>query len=292
MTLKAYLANRAAAAKGCLSVPGVWDGLSSTLASRAGFDVQFLSGAALTMSRMGLPDLGFLDLATLVDATARIADATGAMLIVDADTGFGNAIHARRAVRSLESAGATAIQIEDQTYPKRCGHLSGKSVIPVREAAAKIEACVDARKSETTLISARTDALAIEGIHGALDRADAYLEAGADLIFVEGPRSITELAMIGDRLAARVPTIHNLVDGTGSPVSTRDELSGFGIALALHPLIILGGMVQSGTRSLQHLGETGETTSLSGTIMSLHELNEQLGLEEYDALGARYEAET
>ena len=118
VTLKAYLANRAAAAKGCLSVPGVWDGLSSTLASRAGFDVQFLSGAALTMSRMGLPDLGFLDLATLVDATARIADATGAMLIVDADTGFGNAIHARRAVRSLESAGATAIQIEDQTYPK------------------------------------------------------------------------------------------------------------------------------------------------------------------------------
>lgn len=289
MNLKALLSSQRADNSGCISVPGVWDGFTARMASRMGFEITFLSGAAFSMARYGKPDLAFHGLSELADAVRLITSASPARLIVDGDTGFGNALHVKNTVQTLERAGAAAIQLEDQTFPKRCGHLTGKSVIPLSEAADKIKASVDARKTAETLISARTDAIATEGIHAAIDRAEAYLEAGADLIFIEGPRTIEELNLIASTFAERVPLIHNLVDGANTPVTTRQALSEAGYALALHPLILLSALAGQGEAALAHLKAEGETRSLSQSLPDLNQLNERLGLSSYIDDTRKYE---
>jgi 2-methylisocitrate lyase-like PEP mutase family enzyme len=211
------------------------------------------------------------DLASLV---ATIRERVSIPLIVDADTGFGNALNVGRSVRLLERAGADAIQLEDQVFPKKCGHMAGKAVIPADEAAGKIRAAVDAR--EHALISARTDALAIEGIDGAIRRASMYLDAGCDLLFIEGPRTMAEIQAISTHFAHRIPLVHNLVEGGITPVTTADALAPLNFALALHPLTMLIAYANAARPALEKLsGKKSDPTPVIGTLQDLNRIVDQ-----------------
>ncbi|MFN5901640.1 MAG: oxaloacetate decarboxylase [Novosphingobium sp.] len=252
-----------------LSLPGVWDGLSIKLVEQAGFPAAFLSGGALSMARHGRRDMGLVTMSELAQAVQLIRDVSDLPLFVDADTGFGNDDNAVRTIRVLEAAGATAIQLEDQVFPKRCGFLAGKAVIPAEEYLDKLKAVLDARRGPT-LVIARTDARSIEGFAAALDRACAYAEAGADLVFLEGPETVAEMQTIAAALP-EVPLVHNLVEGGVSPVSTAAELQALGYAVALHPLVLLHGFIRQGPAHLAVLRQTGSTESLRDQLADLHE---------------------
>ena len=219
--------------------------------------------------------MGLVSVTEVAETVALIRDRIGLPLIVDGDTGFGNALNMLRTVRLFERAGASAIQIEDQGFPKRCGHMAGKAVVPVAEAVGKIKAALDAR--EDMLVVARTDAIALEGLDAAMDRADAYLAAGADLIFVEGPRTMEETRQVADRFAARVPLVHNLVEGGVSAVDNGEALEAMGFALALHPLLLMHGLVKQAPRWLGTLREQRSTRAIAGEIATLAEMNHITG---------------
>lgn len=255
-----------------LSLPGVWDGLSIRLVEQAGFPAAFLSGGALSMARHGRRDMGLVTLSELAQAVQLIREVSDLPLFVDADTGFGNADNAVRTIRLLEAAGATAIQLEDQLFPKRCGFMAGKAVIPAQEYADKLKAVLDARRG-STLVIARTDARSIEGFAAALDRVALYAETGADLIFVEGPETTGEMAAISARLGSGFPLVHNLVEGGVSPVNSAAELAALGYAIALHPLLLLHGFIRQGPAHLAVLKTTGSTESLRDAIADLPEFN-------------------
>lgn len=252
-----------------LSLPGVWDGLSIKLVEQAGFPAAFLSGGALSMARHGRRDMGLVTMSELAQAVQLIREVSDLPLFVDADTGFGNDDNAVRTIRVLEAAGATAIQLEDQVFPKRCGFLAGKAVIPAEEYLGKLKAVLDARRGPT-LVIARTDARSIEGFAAALDRACAYAEAGADLVFLEGPETVAEMQTIAAALP-EVPLVHNLVEGGVSSVSTAAELQALGYAVALHPLVLLHGFIRQGPAHLAVLRQTGSTESLRDQLADLHE---------------------
>jgi 2-methylisocitrate lyase-like PEP mutase family enzyme len=269
------------------SVPGCWDGLTALLIERAGFPVAFLSGGALSMGRYGRPDMGLVTATEVIDAVAVIRDRIAIPLIVDGDTGFGNALTLQRTLRAFERAGASAVQIEDQGFPKRCGHMAGKTVVPLAEAVGRIKAALDTR--EDMLVIARTDALAIEGLAAAIDRAEAYLDAGADLLFIEGPRTMDELKAVAARFAGRVPLVHNLVEGGITPVDSGAALEALGFALALHPLLLMHGLVAQAPRWLDTLAQERSTTSLGSEIVRLADMNALLGATELVSLGERYD---
>jgi 2-methylisocitrate lyase-like PEP mutase family enzyme len=256
----------------CLSVPGVWDGLTIQLVEQAGFPAAFLSGGALSMARHGRRDIGLVTLTELAQTVQIIREVSDLPLIVDADTGFGNADNAVRTLRALEMAGATAIQLEDQVFPKRCGFLAGKAVIPAAEYTDKLRAMLDARRSDL-LVIARTDARSVEGFNAAMARAAAYRDAGADLIFIEGPETAEEMTAIATAFAADVPLVHNLVDGGHSPLTTAADLSALGFAFALHPLLLLGGFARQAPQLLAGLRAAGSTDSLQDAIVDLHAIN-------------------
>lgn len=268
------------------SVPGCWDGLTALLVERAGFPIAFLSGGALSMGRYGRPDMGLVTASEVAEAVAVIRDRIAIPLIVDADTGFGNALTLQRSLRAFERAGASAVQIEDQGFPKRCGHMAGKTVVPLAEAVGRISAALDARSD--MLVIARTDALAVEGLNAAMDRAEAFLEAGADLIFVEGPRDMDELQQVAGRFAARVPLVHNLVEGGVTPVDNGAALEALGFAMALHPLLLLHGLVGKAPGWLDTLAKDRGTAALSQEIVNLGDMNALLGAPDLIALGNRY----
>ena len=230
-----------------LVAPGVFDALSATLAEAAGFEALYLSGAAVAYTRLGRPDIGLTGATEMADTMALIADRVDVPVIIDADTGFGNALNAQRTMRQYERAGAAALQVEDQRHPKRCGHLKNKSLIGVAEMSGKIRAMADARASDDTLIVARTDAVAVEGFEPALARADAYLEAGADVLFVEAPGSGEQLARIGERFAGRAPLLANMVEGGATPPASADELQAQGFSIVIFP----GGIVRALARTAQ-----------------------------------------
>jgi 2-methylisocitrate lyase-like PEP mutase family enzyme len=257
---------------GVLSLPGVWDGLSIRLVEQAGFPAAFLSGGALSMARHGRRDMGLMTLSELAQAVQLIREISDLPLFVDADTGFGNAENAVRTLRVLEAAGATAIQLEDQLFPKRCGFMAGKAVIPAPDYADKLKAMLDARRG-ATLVIARTDARSIEGFQAALDRAALYAATGADLVFVEGPETSGEMATIAAQLGAEFPLVHNLLEGGNSPVSSAAELAALGYAVALHPLLLLHGFIRQGPAHLAVLRETGSTASLRSEIADIAEFN-------------------
>lgn len=243
-----------------LSVPGCWDGLTALLTEQAGFPVAFLTGGGLAMGRFGRPDIGLITASEIAETVAAIRDRVEIPLIVDGDTGFGNPLTLARAVRSFERAGASAIQIEDQGFPKRCGHMTGKTVVSLDEAVGRISAAVDTRLE--VLIIARTDAIAVEGINAALDRADTYLEAGADLIFVEGPRTMSEIVAVAEHFAGRVPLVHNLVEGGITPTDDGPTLDRLGFAIALHPLLLMHGFAAAAPQWLAHLRQHATTRGL------------------------------
>jgi 2-methylisocitrate lyase-like PEP mutase family enzyme len=284
MTLKSRLQ-----AHEILVAPGVYDGLTATLAAEAGFEALYLSGAAVAYTRLGRPDIGLTTASEMADTMALIADRTDLPVIIDADTGFGNALNAQRTLRVYERAGAAALQVEDQTYPKRCGHLADKSLIPVAEMAGKVAAMADARASEQTLIIARTDAIAVEGFDAAIDRAEAYLEAGADVLFIEAPQSRTQLGEVARHFAGRVPLLANMVEGGATPITSAGDLEELGFSIVIFP----GGIVRALARTAQDyygsLAAHGSNRPFAERMFDFNGLNKVIGTSGILEKGARYD---
>lgn len=267
-------------------IPGCYDGLSALLVEQAGFPAAFLSGGSLAMARLGRPDIGLVTAAELIDTVMQITDRIAIPLVVDGDTGFGNALTLQRAIRQLARAGAAAVTIEDQGFPKRCGHMAGKSVVPVAEATGRIQAAADA--ADGMAIIARSDALAIEGLEATLDRADAYLEAGADMLFIEGPETMAQVAAIATRFAARAPLFHNLVEGGTSPSAQSAPFFARGYAATLHPLLLLSALAAAGPGLLATLLDQGSTESIVSSLADLSHMNRLTGAQELISKGDQY----
>jgi len=270
-----------------LQAPGVFDGLSALLVERAQFPLAFLSGASFSFTRFGRPDLGLIGMAEVAQTVRIIRDRVSLPLLVDADTGFGNALNVQRTVREFEAAGASAIQLEDQVMPKRCGHMQGKQVIATAEMVGKVKAALDARHDSNTVIIARTDALAVEGFDSALQRAAAYLDAGADALFIEGPRELAQMTTIA-RAFPDVPLVHNLVEGGRSPVSTAAELVQLGYRIALHPAMLVHLFAKIAPAFLERLTLEGGTAGFQHEILDLDGINALLGAAESLEESQRY----
>ena len=269
--------------------PGVHDAMTALLAEQAGFEALYLSGASIAYNRLGRSDIGLTTATEVADTLARITERVSLPVIVDADTGFGNALNTMRTVRSFESAGAAMIQLEDQSFPKRCGHLEGKQVVPVAEMCGKLRAALDARRSENTLIMARTDSLAIEGFEAALERAQAYADCGVDALFVEALRSPEQMRVACDCLAGRLPLLANMVEGGKTPMLPVPELSALGFRIVIFP----GGTTRALAFALQHyfqsLREHQSTVPMRQAMFDFDQLNALIGTPELLAQGRRYE---
>jgi 2-methylisocitrate lyase-like PEP mutase family enzyme len=271
--------------------PGVYDALTALIAEQAGFATLYVSGAAIAYSKLGRPDIGLVSMSEVADTVALIRDRVAADLIVDADTGYGNALNVRRTVRLFERAGARAIQLEDQDFPKRCGHLDGKALISAAEMAGKIKAAVDARHSADTLIVARTDAVAVEGFDAALARAELYCEAGADILFVEAPREKEQLARIAQSLRARAPLLANMVEGGKTPPLSAAELQSLGFALVIFPGAIVRVLAKAAGEFYGALAAHGGSEPYRARMFDFDALNKLIGTPEMLELGKRYAGE-
>lgn len=271
----------------CLRAPGVYDGLTALLAEQAGFEVGFVSGACIAFARHGRPDMGLVSMSEVADTVALMRERVSLPLIVDMDTGFGNALNVQRTVRVFERAGASALQMEDQVMPKRCGHMAGKQVIAASEMVGKIKAALDARHDADTLLIARTDALGVNGFDDAMDRAEQYLEAGADALFIEAPKTVEQMQQIATRFAGRIPLVHNLVEGGGSPVGDAAALEQLGYRIALYPAALLHLFVPQAQALLAHIRNAGSTAGWPGLI-DLNGINRVLGAPELLALSEHY----
>jgi len=271
-----------------LLAPGVYDALSALIAERAGFEALYLSGASIAYTRLGRSDVGLTTYSEVEDTLARITERVATPVIVDADTGFGNALNVQRTVRGFERAGAAMIQLEDQGFPKRCGHLEGKSVVPVDEMCGKLRAALDARREARTLILARTDALALEGLDSALDRAEAYLQCGVDALFIEALRSPEQMDAACRRFASRVPLLANMVEGGQTPLQSAAELGARGFRLVIFP----GGTARAVAHTLQayyaSLQAHGSSAPMRERMLDFDGLNALIGTPELLALGQRY----
>ncbi len=270
--------------------PGVYDGLTASLAEAAGFEAVYLSGAAVAYTRLGRPDIGLTTATEMADTCALIRDRIGIPIVIDGDTGFGNALNAQRTVRVYERAGANAIQLEDQTYPKRCGHLKDKSLIAPQEMAGKIKAATDARASDETLIIARTDAIAVEGFDAALDRAALYVEAGADVLFVEAPRTQEQLGIVTAKFGGRgVPLMANMVEGGDTPLMDAPALQDLGFSLVIFPGGIVRAMARTAQAYYESLHAHGTTAPFRNRMFQFGELVEIVGTSEMLEAGRRYD---
>lgn len=269
--------------------PGIYDALTASLVEAAGFEAAYLSGAAIAYTKLGRPDIGLVSMAEVADTLAHIRERVTLPIIVDADTGFGNALNVQRTVRVFERAGATGLQLEDQTFPKRCGHLADKAVIPATEMAGKIRAAVDARASHQTLIIARTDAVAVEGFERAIERAHLYVEAGADMLFIEAPKTRDELKRVVDACGTRIPLMANMVEGGMTPIVPAPDLETIGFAFVIFP----GGIVRAIAKAAQDfygtLRRDGTTDGYRDRMFDFHGINELLGTQAILAHGKTYE---
>jgi 2-methylisocitrate lyase-like PEP mutase family enzyme len=269
--------------------PGVYDPFTALIASQAGFASLYVSGAAIAYTKLGRPDIGLVTMTEVVDTLALVRDRVGSHLIVDADTGYGNALNVVRTVREFERAGANAIQLEDQDFPKRCGHLDGKALIPADEMCGKIRAAVDARHSRETLIIARTDAVAVEGFDRATERAAMYCEAGADVLFVEAPRTRDDLARMVSALGAKAPLMANMVEGGKTPTLPAAELEAIGFALVIFPGAIVRALGHMASEFYASLAKHGFNEPFSNRMLDFTGINALVGTPEMIALGQRYE---
>ncbi len=283
------LKTRLAQAKPLL-VPGVYDALTALIAEQAGFEALYLSGASIAYTRLGRSDIGLTTATEVAETLACITDRVALPVIVDADTGFGNALNTQRTVRSFERAGAAMIQLEDQTFPKRCGHLDGKAVIPVAEACGKLKAALDARHDAGTLILARTDALAVEGLDAALDRAEAYLACGVDALFIEALRTPEQMDAACRRFSQRVPLLANMVEGGKTPVQDAGELGARGFRIVIFP----GGTARAVAHTLrayyQSLRTHGTTAPMKESMLDFDQLNTLIGTPQLLQQGRRFES--
>jgi 2-methylisocitrate lyase-like PEP mutase family enzyme len=269
-----------------LLVPGAADALAARVIASLGFEAVYITGAGVTNTLLGLPDLGFISLPEIAQQTSAIREAVELPVIVDADTGFGNPLNVRHTVQVLERAGANAIQIEDQVFPKRCGHFSGKQVIAAEEMAAKIKAAVDARRSQDLLIVARTDARAGHGFQAAIDRAAKWIDAGADVTFVEAPESIEEMKQIPALL--RVPQLINMVPGGKTPIVDAAALASLGFAMVLYANAALQGAVAGMQAALSELKARGFLDESGGKIATFEERQRLVQKPLFDELDRKY----
>ena len=272
-----------------LLAPGVYDALSALVAEQAGFEALYLSGASIAYTRLGRSDIGLTTASEVAQTLAHITERVALPVIVDADTGFGNALNVQRTVRDFERAGAAMIQLEDQAFPKRCGHLDGKTVIPADEMCGKLRAALDARRDAGTLILARTDALAIEGLDAALERAERYLACGVDALFIEALRSPEQMRAACARFASRAPLLANMVEGGKTPVLSAAELGALGFRIVIFP----GGTARAVAHTLQRyyaaLQRDGTTAAMRGEMLDFDGLNSVIGTPELLARGKKYE---
>lgn len=275
--------------KETLLAPGIYDALSGLIAEQSGARAVYLSGASIAYTRFGRSDVGLVSVSEVHDTLAAVTDRIQIPVIVDADTGFGNALNVQRTIRNFERAGAAAIQIEDQSFPKRCGHLDGKVLVKRDEMVGKVKAAVDARTASDTLIIARTDARAVEGLQEAIDRAHAYQEAGADILFIEAPRSFDEMKTIRKSFHVSIPLLANMVEGGKTPVKTAKDLKKLGFNIVIFP----GGAVRAATFQLQEyyagLLENGSNSEFSKRMHNFDSLNAVIGTPELLSIGKKYE---
>jgi 2-methylisocitrate lyase-like PEP mutase family enzyme len=284
-TLRARLAR-----KPIVVTPGVYDAFTALMATQAGFATLYVSGAAIAYTRLGRPDIGLVSMSEVAETIALIRDRVDARLIVDADTGYGNALNVVRTVRTFERAGASAIQLEDQDFPKRCGHLDGKGLIAAGEMVGKIKAALDARRSNETLIIARTDAVAVEGFERAIERAALYQEAGADMLFVEAPKTREDLARVSKALPG-VPLMANMVEGGKTPTLPAAELESIGFSLVIFPGGIVRALGHMAAEFYGSLAANGTTEPYRNRMLGFEEINRVVGTSEMIALGKRYETQ-
>lgn len=268
--------------------PGVYDALSALIAEQAGFDALYLSGASIAYTRLGRSDVGLTTYSEVESVLARITERVRCPVIVDADTGFGNALNVQRTVRGLERSGAAMIQLEDQDFPKRCGHLAGKSLVSVQEMCGKLRAALDAREQADTLILARTDAVAVEGLEAAFERAERYLECGVDALFIEALRSPAQMDAACSRFARRTPLLANMVEGGQTPVESAQALAKRGFQLVIFP----GGTARAVAHTLQayygNLQRQGSTAAWREHMLDFDQLNAVIGTPELLARAERY----
>jgi 2-methylisocitrate lyase-like PEP mutase family enzyme len=282
-SLKSRLAGQSA-----VLAPGAYDALSALLVEQAGFEAVYLSGAAIAYTQIGRPDVGLVSASQVADVVARVRDRIAIPMIVDIDTGFGNAINVKQTVRQFERLGANALQIEDQTAPKRCGHLQGKELISPAEMAGKVRAAADARASAETLIIARTDAIAVEGFGAALSRASLYLDAGADVLFVEAPQTLDQMREITKSFGARAPLLANMVEGGKTPILTKAQLEEMGFRLVISPGSIVRAFAHMGQAFLKDLHAQGSTQGSRDRMLDFSQINALLGLPGLLAEGETY----
>ena len=271
--------------------PGIYDAFSATSAERAGFQSAYLSGASIAYCRFGRPDIGLVSMNEVAETVLTIRERVDLPLIVDADTGFGNALNVQRTVRLFERCGANALQIEDQSMPKRCGHLKGKLLVAPEEVVGKIKAATDARLSEETLIIARTDAIAVEGFSAAMDRAEMFVEAGADILFIEAPQDVDQMKILTSHFKGRIPLLANMVEGGLTPMHDAQSLQDMGYSVVIFP----GGLVRARARMEQdyfaNLKATGWNEPFRDRMLDVTQLNDLLGTDQMLDDGGRYDAE-
>lgn len=268
--------------------PGIYDALSGLLVEQAGFSTAYLSGASLAYTRFGRPDIGLIGMREVADTVTVIRERIDIELVVDGDTGYGNALNVMRTVKEFERAGASAIQLEDQDLPKRCGHLNGKTLVSASEMIGKLKAAVDTRVDQDTLIIARTDAIAVEGFECALERAEKYLEAGADVLFVEAPENRHQMEKMNFQFSDRVPLLANMVEGGKTPISGADDLEELGYSIVIFP----GGTVRAVSFAMQEymgqLKKTGSTDLWRNRMFDFRGFNDLIGTPEMLKKGERY----
>lgn len=271
---------------GAVLMPGAANALAARVIDGMGFEALYISGAGLTNTYLGMPDLGFISLPEIAQHTATIRNTTDLPIVVDADTGFGNALNVHHTVRMLERAGASAIQLEDQVNPKRCGHFSGKDVVDLEEARSRIRAAVDARQDWNFQILARTDACATQGFDAAIERAEAFIEDGADITFIEAPQSVDQIRDIPKRLG-NTPQLINLVVGGKTPIIDLADLSDMGFSLVLYANVALQGALKGMHDALLMLQADGRMDE-SGPVASFEMRQNAVAKDHYDALEQRY----
>ena len=269
-----------------LIIPGVYDAIGAKIAEKAGFNAMFQTGYGTSATLFGMPDYGFISSAETVDNARRICRAVSVPVIVDADTGYGNALSVWKLVKELESAGASGIFLEDQRWPKRCGHMQGKEVVSQEEYAEKLGAAIDARSSKNFIIVARTDARATEGLDAAIERGLYNKKLGADAIFVEAPKSIQEMKKIGK--AIKAPLVANMIEGGATPLISASELNKMGFKIILYPLSILFANTFATINILKELKKTGTTKKLRSKLVSFDQFNDLVELRKFRKLEKRY----
>lgn len=268
--------------------PGCYDAFTALLIEQAGFGCAYVSGASIAFTKLGRPDIGLTTLTEVAETVGNIRERVALPLIVDGDNGFGNALNVQRTVRLLEKMGASAIQLEDQTLPKRCGHLDGKTLVSTGEMLGKLKAAQDARANTATVIVARTDAIAVDGFEAGMERAHAYAEAGADVLFIEALRTLDQFERAGRELGGRVPLLANMVEGGKTPLLSIGELGALGFRLAIHPGAMLRVVGHAATSYLATLQSDGTTRDMLDRMFDFQRLNDVIGTDGMLQIGERY----